>query len=158
MSEEQLTDAVKQEAALRRVAVLVASGLSPSQVFDAVSAEAGAVLEAESAGIFRFYEDDGTVGVSVGRWGDRVDDFVPVGMVLRLTGGGAIAEVARTGRAARVDDYAGLEGPTAEHARRTGLRGAVAAPILVAGRIWGALGLATFRREPFPSWAYTPRS
>ena len=76
LSEEQLTDAVKQEAALRRVAVLVASGLSPSQVFDAVSAEAGAVLEAESAGIFRFYEDDGTVGVSVGRWGDRVDDFV----------------------------------------------------------------------------------
>ena len=51
LSEEQLTDAVKQEAALRRVAVLVASGLSPSQVFDAVSAEAGAVLDAESAGI-----------------------------------------------------------------------------------------------------------
>ena len=60
--------------------------------------------------------------------------------------GGAIAEVARTGQAARVDDYAGLDGPTAEHARRTGLRGAVAAPIFVDGRIWGALGLATFRR------------
>ena len=28
-----------------------------------------------------------------------------------------------------------------------------AAPILVDGRIWGALALATFRREPFPSWA-----
>ena len=68
LSEEQLTDAVKQEAALRRVAVLVASGLSPSQVFDAVSAEAGAVLDAESAGIFRFCDDGGTVGVSVGRW------------------------------------------------------------------------------------------
>ena len=40
------------KAALRRVAVLVASGLSPSRVFDAVSAEAGAVLDAESAGIF----------------------------------------------------------------------------------------------------------
>ena len=137
------------------MAVLVASGLSPSDVFDAVSAEAGAVLDAESAGVFRFYDDGGTVAVSVGRWGDRVDEFVPVGMVLRLTGAGAIAEVGRTGKAARVDDYAGLEGPTAEHARRTGLRGAVAAPILIDGRVWGALALATFRREPFPSWAET---
>ena len=60
---EELTDAVKQEAALRRVAVLVVRSVS-SQVFDAVSAEAGAALDAESAGIFRFDEDNGVASAT----------------------------------------------------------------------------------------------
>ena len=77
LSEEQLTDAVKQEAALRRVAVLVASGLSPSQVFDAVSAEAGAVLDAESAGIFRFDEDDGVAAVRLTAWATTTRALLP---------------------------------------------------------------------------------
>src|SRR3954454_16820080 len=143
--------AVEQEAALRRVAVLVAQAQPPSVIFEAVSAEAGSVLRAETAGLFRFIDEDGPVAVTLGRWGERLDDYA-VGMRLGLTGDGAIATVARTGSPGRVDRYEDLAGPLPEEARRTGLRCAVAAPILVEGRVWGAIALATFRDAPFPAW------
>jgi signal transduction histidine kinase len=143
--------AAEQEAALRRVAVLVAQSAPPSVIFDVVSAEAGSVLRAETAGLFRFIDEDGPVAVTLGRWGERTDDY-RVGMRLALDGDGALAVVARTGRPGRVDHYEELEGFLPDEARRTGLRAAVAAPVLVEGRVWGAIALATFRDVPFPPW------
>jgi signal transduction histidine kinase len=48
----------EEQAALRRVAVLVAQGEAPEEIFAAVAAEAGQVLDAEHAFIGR-YDPDG---------------------------------------------------------------------------------------------------
>jgi signal transduction histidine kinase len=60
--------------------------------------------------------------------------------------------VFRTGRSARVDqhDYCTASGPVAEYLPRVGNRSAVASPIIVAGRLWGAM-VASTKREPLPA-------
>ncbi|MDX6556674.1 MAG: hypothetical protein QOD86_2869, partial [Miltoncostaeaceae bacterium] len=66
-------------------------------------------------------------------------------------GAGALARVARAGRAVRIDDYAALAGdPAAELAGLGAYRRAVAAPVHVDGRLWGAVMAATTRVEPIP--------
>ena len=63
----------------------------------------------------------------------------------------AITEVFRTGRSARVDDqdYSTAQGPIADYLRRVGNRSAVASPIIVEGRLWGAV-VASTKRELLP--------
>src|SRR5215207_8438533 len=56
----------EEQAALRRVATLIARAAPPEQVFAAVSAEAGRVLHADLAGLGR-YESDGEETI-VGEW------------------------------------------------------------------------------------------
>jgi signal transduction histidine kinase len=130
-----------EQAALRRVATLVAAGAEPAAVFGMVAEEAGRLLGAGSSATIRF---DGDVAETVGRWqeGDEVSGF-EVGTVVPLAGStGLTAIVARTGRSARIDDYAGVQGRAAELMRANGYRAAVAAPIIAGGRTWGALLVA----------------
>jgi signal transduction histidine kinase len=127
-----------EQAALRRVATLVASGAEPAEIFDAVAEEAGRLLAARSSATIRY---DGSVAVTVGRWqqGDELTGF-HVGTRVPLAGSdGLTAIVARTGRSARIDDYAGVRGRAAEMMRENGYRAAVAAPIVVGGAMWGLL-------------------
>ena len=94
----------EEQAALRRVATLVASGPEPAAVFGIVAEEAGRLLRARSSATIRY---DGDTAVTVGRWqeGDEVTGF-EVGTIVPLTGSdGLTAVVARTGRPARIDDY-----------------------------------------------------
>ena len=58
--------------------------------------------------------------------------------------------VFQTGRAARIDDYAGASGPAAEFAREIGLRAGVGVPVSVEGRLWGVMFVAS-REEPLPA-------
>jgi signal transduction histidine kinase len=135
-----------EQAALRRVALLVAQAASPEEVFAAVAEEAACVLGSEGAGVFRF---DGDSAVAVGRWGVDPDGVLPVGTVVPLLPNGAMLRVRDTGETARFDAYDDIEGPAAEMIRTTGLRSTVAAPISVDGRVWGTLAVATFAPEPF---------
>jgi GAF domain-containing protein len=59
-SHEELTRLGEEQAALRRVATLVAEGAPPAEVFEAVSAEVGRLIPADAAGLGR-YETDGMV-------------------------------------------------------------------------------------------------
>src|SRR2546423_2113555 len=138
----------EQQAALRRVAVLVARAVPPEEVFAAVSEECGRVIGSESTGIFR-YHDDGTMTV-IGRWGTKDASVFPIGMVLPIAGDTALTRVYETAAPARMDGYAGLEGDIAEDLRRAGIRSSVVAPIFVDGRVWGALAVGTFRGDPLP--------
>jgi signal transduction histidine kinase len=136
-------DAVAEEqAALRRVATLVASGSEPAAVFGMVAEEAGRLLRARSSATIR-YDDD--VAVTVGRWqdGESVSGF-EVGTAVPLAGSdGLTALVARTGRSARIDDYTRVRGRAAELMRAHGYGAAVAAPIVAGGRTWGLLLVAS---------------
>jgi PAS domain S-box-containing protein len=132
----------EEQAALRRVATLVASSPAPEEVFQAVAEEAGKLIGAKSAATVRFVDEH---GVTVGRWSDgEPRTSFAVGTVVPLTESeGVTARVWRTGALARVHDYDGLRGEAARLMREAGYRTAVAAPISVGGRTWGALLVAS---------------
>jgi signal transduction histidine kinase len=133
-----------EQAALRRVATLVASGAEPAEIFHAVAEEAGRLLGAVSSATIRYDGDD---ALTVGRW--RLETAQPgggfrVGTRVPLAGSdGLTAIVYRSGRPARIEDYTDVRGYAAEMMRRHGYRTAVAAPIVVSGRTWGVLLVAS---------------
>ena len=135
-----------EQAALRRVATLVAREAAQTQVFTAIAEEIGQVLGTEETRMLR-YEDDRSA-VVVGTWGEA--DVFPVGSRLRLGGENAVSRVFRTGQPARIDDYGRTTGAIAAPVRAIGVRSVVAAPIHVEGRLWGAMVTGTTRREPLP--------
>ena len=129
-----------EQRALRRVATLVASEVSPERVFTAVSEGCARVLEVNASTVVR-YEGDGTATVMGRHNRDNIDVF-RVGERIRADGDAAIARVRSTAAPARVDDWGGLEGEIAEAMFRTGYRSTAAAPIVVAGALWGAVAIA----------------
>ena len=54
-----------------------------------------------------------------------------------------IEKVFRTGRPARVEDYAQVSGPIGDVLRREGARSAAGGPIVVDGRLWGAMAVGS---------------
>ncbi len=136
-----------EQAALRRVATLVARESSPDAVFAAVTEEAGAVLGAVAIGMLRF-EPDATatlVAQSHTPW-----DPPPLGTRFTLDGANVVTRVFRTAEAARVDDWADATGAVAAMGTVLGVRSCVATPIVVEGRTWGTLIAATNGSEPLP--------
>jgi signal transduction histidine kinase len=139
---EELRALASEQASLRRVATLVARGVGPELVLAAVAEEVGALFDADLTVVVRF-EPDGEVTLVAGHGlaqpepGARAkpDPALP------------LASVRETGRAARFD----LNDPSArlpEHIRAEGVRAAVAAPITVEGRLWGAITVESRAEEP----------
>jgi len=139
----------EEQAALRRVATLVAKEAAPADVFEKVTEELVNVLGDVDCSLFRD-EGDGTATL-VAVWGATLSDSVRVGTRWPVDGTGVIASVLREGRPCRIGDYATATGALAEHGRdQLGIRSAVGCPILVRGRIWGALGAARFQPQGLP--------
>jgi signal transduction histidine kinase len=136
-----------EQAALRRVATLVARGMAPDMIFSAVAQEVGQLFGTDYAAVSRFEPDGGSVIVAML---GKVDD-VPVGTRMESDEALATTAVRRTGRPARVDEsgYSDPSGPVAGALRRLGVRSSVASPIFVEGRAWGAMVVASVR-EPLP--------
>ena len=147
-SREALGVLAEEQAALRRVAVLVAQQPSPDEVFTAVTEVVAPLLGADLAAMHVF-TDDGTA-TTVAGW-TAEDAMVPLGTQLPLDGDSAVARIFHTGAAARIDSYVDVEGDTADVARELRLRSTVGAPIFVEGRLWGALMAATRGQEPLPA-------
>jgi GAF domain-containing protein len=143
----ELSQLAEQQAALRRIAVLVAQQPSPLEVFTAVTEAVGPLLGADLAAMHVFRGND--VATVIASWSEA-GPTLPPGTELPLDGRTAVAQIFNTGAAARVDGYAGVEGETADVARELRLRTAVGAPILVEGKLWGALMAATRGEEPLP--------
>jgi signal transduction histidine kinase len=137
-----------EQAALRRVATLVARQPSPEEVFAAVTEEVGRLLHLDAAQML-VHEGDGTARV-VATWSLQ-DRLFPLGTRLSLEGDGVLARAFRTQRPARLDDLADAEGPTAEYVRSFGIRAAVGTPIVVEGRVWGLMTATSLRPEPLPA-------
>jgi PAS domain S-box-containing protein len=146
-AETELGRLAGEQAALRRVATLVARGVPAAEVFAAVAEEVERLLDAQATAIGRL-EPDGTM-VIVASSG-TANEVAPVGSRLTLESNEAIARVIRTGRSARVDDYGKAPAPVNRVAQRLGIRCAVAIPIMVEGSLWGAIASGT-NRERFPA-------
>jgi signal transduction histidine kinase len=145
----ELRGFAEEQAALRRVATLVASGVSPEEVFGAVVEEVSLLLGTVQTNMLRY--DAGGVATMVGVYG-RVGDAaaVSVGDRYKLGGRNATTLVFETGRPARIDDYAGGSGAWGDVSRAAGYGSSVGVPINVEGRLWGVIGVVTPRDEPLP--------
>jgi len=144
----QLQSLVAEQAALRRVAVLVARAAQPVEIFAAVAEEVGRLLPVEDTAMLR-YEPDATTTV-VASWGER-GHALKVGTRLPVGGENVTARVQQTGRPARIDDYANASGGLAGHMRAIGVRTAVGCPIVVDGRIWGVMVAAQGTTAALPA-------
>jgi signal transduction histidine kinase len=149
---ERLARLGDQQEALRRVATLVASQPSPDEVFTAVTEAVGPLLGADLAAMHVF-PGDGAATVIAG-WSAQ-GPILPLGTRLPLDGESVAARIFRTAGPARMDDYRDAAGETAGIARDLRLHSTVGAPIVVEGRLWGALVAATRGREPLPEDAET---
>jgi signal transduction histidine kinase len=135
-----------EQAALRRVATLVASEASPSRVFEQVTEEVARLLGMPSATVVR-YDGTGTATV-VGAWSQDGTPSIPVSSRIALDGDTVVAKVLRSGGPQRVERYEDTGGTLAETLRSFGYRAAVAAPVSVGGALWGALAAATRSDDP----------
>jgi signal transduction histidine kinase len=137
-----------EQAALRRVATLVARESPPDEVFAAVAEEVGLLLGVQDTRIIR-YEPDETVTV-MANWGE-LESGIPVGSRWQLDGQNVATMVFRTGRAARKDDYKDASGSIGDQTRQLGIRSAVGTPIVVEGRLWGAMLAGSLTAEALPA-------
>jgi GAF domain-containing protein len=106
----------EEQAALRRVATLVARGVAPEEVFAAVTEEVGSVLLVDAAAMAR-YEPDNTM-TAVAIWSGTGETLAAVGSQHRLGGQNTSTLVFETGRQARIDTYADASGSIAADIRR----------------------------------------
>jgi signal transduction histidine kinase len=136
-----------EQAALRRVATFVAGGPPPDEVFGFVAEEVASLFRAESAAVLRFDPVAETATV-VGRYGSF--EAAQLGVTFPLEEESATGQVYRTGKPARLDDYAGKRSRLAELVREAGFNTTVAAPVTVGGRLWGTVLASSSRPEPLP--------
>ena len=140
-----------EQAALRRVATLVAQAAPPEQVFAAVAEEVGRLLAADFAVLVR-YDPPDTLEV-VGTWTSTgAPAPTPVGGRLPLGGRNVTTLVHQTGRPARIDYDDAISGAIGQVATRDwGLRSSVGVPVSVEGRLWGAIVVALTGGEFLPA-------
>ena len=149
-NEESVRLLANEQAALRRVATLVASEGDPQALFEKVTEEAGTLLGAHNAAVLR-YGDDGCA-TFLSAWSVPGRDHIPAGATVPLDGDTVVARVYRTGETQRAN-YEELDDPLARMQRSFGYRSAVGAPVNLGGRLWGAIVAATAEPEPLPGEA-----
>jgi signal transduction histidine kinase len=137
----------EEQAALRRVATLVAGQAAAGDIFTAVGEEVARLLRADLGGITRYEPDDSMTLVAAWGGGRRL---VPIGTRVALEGENAATTMLRSGLPVRITSYEGLSGPLAALMRELGICSSVGAPIVVDGRVWGTLSVASQKPEPFP--------
>jgi PAS domain S-box-containing protein len=129
----------QEQAALRRVATLVAQGHDAFELFDAVAGEVGRLLSADATRLLR-YRQDGTT-VVVGTYGAAdaelgADSYNP---------GARWRRIAERGVGASLHQPPPTTQPHGGPGLRSALVAAAASPIVVSGRPWGAI-VATWNR------------
>ena len=146
---DDLSVLARQQAALRRVATLVARGVSQTEVFSAVAEEMAGCLNVGNAEVLRF-EDDGAAIVVVASYADPGVPHLSLGERLSTEGDNVAATVSRTRQSARMDSWEGAAGPIAHRVRELGVRSRIGAPIVVDERLWGIAVVATTEPDPLP--------
>ena len=134
--EERLRQLLGEQAALRRVAEAVASGMEPAGLFALVARETAGLFRADLGLVWRF---EGERAEAVGCFGDRAPD---AGHRIELTGVGAAPSVARSAASTRASYR--LEGPAGRGLHRHG----IASPVTAGGELWGCVHIAVTRPDP----------
>jgi sugar diacid utilization regulator len=141
---------VADQAALRRVATLVAQGVGPLGVFGAVAEEMRRCVPAATAGLWRF-ETDGEITIVAAAAHPAALKKWPVGTRTTLEGNTIAALVQHSDQPARIDSYDNIATPIAACVRAVGVRAAVGVPIIVDGRVWGLAAVGSLQTGPMPA-------
>jgi signal transduction histidine kinase len=149
VSRDSLGVLADQQAALRRVATLVARGARPSEVYSAVAEEIVHCLNVDTSGVWR-YESDQAITLLAGHsrpgW-----QYLPDGIRLTIEGENLGEMVLRSGRAIRHNTVQNAAGSAIARIRELRITEGVGAPIIVDGRIWGLAIAATTGTAPMPA-------
>ena len=105
----------QQQAALRRVATLVARGVAPAEIYPAAVIELSRGLGVDNVILLQYGPDGATVVVDTRS--EQGTAIMPKGERLSLDGDNVAALIQRQGAAARMDSYVDATGPTAERVR-----------------------------------------
>ena len=130
----------QEQAALRRIASLVAQGVPPIEVFSDIADEVGGLLGAEIA-LFARRDPDGMITVLAHR--GAVDTEVPIGSRWPQAEPPAMTSTTRTDWTASTADFAATFGQLGEAARTIEVQSSIVSPILIDGRAWGVIFVAT---------------
>ena len=139
-----------EQAALRRVATLVARGVESLEVFGAVADEMRRCVPADTAGLWRFEADGEMTIVAAAAHPAALAEW-PVGTRTPVENNTLATLVQRGGRPARMDSYDNVAGPIAARVRAVGVRAAVGVPIFVDGRVCGLAAVGSMRPGPMPA-------
>ncbi|CAN5569651.1 hypothetical protein BH10ACT9_BH10ACT9_31630 [soil metagenome] len=149
---EQISAAVnalaEQQAALRRVANLVARNADPADIYPVAVAELARGLRAEHVTLVRFESE--AEAVVVAATDTEPHRRLAVGERVSLLGDSVTIRIHATGRPARVEDYRDATGSIATRIHELGLISGVGAPVTVDGRIWGAMIVGSTDSIPMP--------
>ena len=149
-SRDKLATLAEDQAALRRVATLVARGAAPSEVFGAVIDEIRRCVHAGQVGLWRF-EGIGAITLVAAATEPALLAKWPVGTRTPVDGDNLASVVLRTGRPARMNSYDDAAGPIAARVREQGVREAVGVPIIVGGRVWGMAAVGSAGPDVMPA-------
>jgi signal transduction histidine kinase len=144
---DELIRLTTEQAALHRIATLVARGTPPGELFTAVAGEVASLLVADSA-IVGHVEPDGLVTILAQR--GRGAGVIVVGERREVRPHTAVAMVAASSEPARTDDDEHASPETRTLMRQDGVRSDVATPIVVDGRLRGVIE-ASSSRARFPT-------
>ena len=141
--------AVSEQAALLRVAMLVARDEPLESLFESVSRRSARLLGVEAGAVMRFVGAERAVIVGVYRMkGVR---GLPVNAELDFhRSGSALGQAQTTLAPARVANYEGTRGELPVLLKSVGLKATVAAPVLRDGEAWGALVASAAEEESLP--------
>jgi PucR C-terminal helix-turn-helix domain/GGDEF-like domain/GAF domain len=139
-----------EQAAVRRLATLVARGVEPSEVFGAVAEEMRRCVPADIAGLWRF-DTDGEITMVAAAADPAAPARWPVGTRTPVESNTLAAQVQHSGRPARLDSYDNVAGPIAARARAVGVSAAVGVRIIVDGRVWGLAAVGSVQPGPMPA-------
>jgi GAF domain-containing protein len=142
----RLKDFADEQAALRRVAELAAHDAPTEQVLQAVAVEASGLAGVEFGMVLRYEGRDGANRI-VALHG-APDNFA-IGLLAPGTGDSSVQRVWGSGRATRVDDLGQMTGRWPRMAYERGFRASAGVPIVIHGKLWGAL-IVCGRRGPVP--------
>jgi GAF domain-containing protein len=142
----------EEQAALRRIATLVAEGATEAELGAAVTLEIGLLFGAQRANTMRW--DGDTIRI-IGSWSTDTGPMETAGRVYPLGGDTINTRVVSTGQPARVDSAADLQTDFARQRwTELGLQASIGAPILVDGEVWGVvMASRTEAERPFPRGA-----
>ncbi|MDQ1716387.1 MAG: hypothetical protein QOE89_340, partial [Pseudonocardiales bacterium] len=135
----------EEQAALRRVATLVARGIAQQELFAAVTQETGWLVNADATSLLRFEPDDSVTLVAA--WSARHLDL-PIGSSRPVDE--ELRSMRDTGRPWRRGPMElPPTGTFVEEARALGLRTFLGVPIVVEGGVWGVVFASSAADRPF---------
>lgn len=139
-----------QQAALRRVATLVARSADLAEVYAVAVDELARSLGADHVTLVRFDSEDCLVVAAQDRTA-LTKPGILVGERFPLTGDSISARIRRTGAPDRIDDYATASGPIASRLQGLGVHSGAGTPLIVDGVVRGALLVGTRQPQAVPA-------